>query len=395
MKKILSLLAISLFLLQLQSISAQTKQTLSFESGRSTMKYDIKMLSSQSDGESINTELILQYDRASRNLTMQLTPKKGSYDKVFIPTKLYGKSDLKMSVKHDLHGKPRFSRPFKNSLIFGIGPAVSYNGATAVDVSSGGLKNELFAPGESFSMHLRVDNPEKGLQIRLRGISAVKILETASGKMKYFFNYAVDEVVFDIKLPNDPCELDDVADIFSKARNLYNDALAEHRELSKAAGMKETTKCKKCKENFDKELLSRFSELKNRYTKINGKCAKVDKILNEINIVFLDADTIKCQSSSYSPITPKPGTGLNNTSPCPSNISSTLDSEVKKFDRLVSKISGGRGDINTRKECEALIMQFEERVAHLDEKCKSNKDVKKAINGFENLKQLYRKATTK
>ena len=395
MKKTVFLLTLSFLLLHAHNVFAQGKQTLSFEPGRTTLKHDMKMLSSLADGESINAELLLQYDRSSQNLSLQITPKKGSYDKVFIPMKVYGKSDLKQSVKFTLRGKARFARPFKNGLVFGIGPAISYTGATAVDAVTGGLDKELLAPDEHMVLHLRVDNPEKGVQIKLRGISAVRMLESASGKMKYLFNYTVDDAVFDVKLPLDPCDIDEMAAIASDARSLYNDALAQHRELAKAAGMKETEKCKNCKDDFEKSLSLRLSALKDRYLKIGGKCAKVDKILNEIQVVFNDADTIKCQRKAIVRNPVENNSKATAASPCPSNIASTLDNEVKKFDRLVSKISGGRGDINTRKECETLIMQFEERVAHLDEKCKSKQDVRKNIASFENLKQLYRRATTK
>ena len=395
MKKLLSVLSFALFFLNAQVLFSQGKQVLTFESGRTTTKCDIQMRSFQVDDETINVELTLGYEMSTRELTLCIIPQKGSYDKVFIPMKIYDKNDVKASVRHKLGGKTQLSGPFKSSIIFDIGPAVVVNGATLIENATPDFKNEMLASGEQLVMHLRVDNPEKPVTIKLRNFSPVRTLETASGKIKYNFLYATDESVIEVKMPQEPCKIAAIINLETQAKELYDKASSNHNELAKAAGMKDTETCKSCKEKFEKEYQEQFNSLKHNYSNIGAKCARLDKILDEIAIIFNDADVIKCQKSVTPPPPPKGDGGVYPPEPPKPNYVSILDSEVKQLERLVNKISGNRGDNNTRTECETTILKIKERIASLDDKTKNKHEVSNIINSFQNLEQMYRKLPRK
>lgn len=401
MKRIITVFAFALFFLNVQVIFAQGKQVLTFESGRTTTKSDIQMRSYQVDDEVINVELTLGYEMNSRELTLCIIPKKGSYDKVFIPMKVYDKKGVKSAVRRELSGKTKMTGPFKSSLAFGIGPAVIVNGATIIENAAPGFKNEMLASGEQLVMHLRVDNPDKPLTIKLRNFSAVRTLETASGKIKYNFLYASDESVFEVKMPQEPCKIDAIVNLESQAKELYEKALASHTELAKAAGLKETSTCKSCKEKFDKDYREQLNNLRSSYSGVGVKCARLDKRIDEIANIINDADDIKCQKS----VTPPPQPSTPSTKPSKGGTTvveqpktdnfATLEKEVKQLERLVNKISGNRGDDKTRMECETTILKIKERISQLDEKTKNKPEYSKIIKSFQNLEQMYRKLPRK
>lgn len=387
MKKILIVIVLLFIGSQYQTIVAQVKHTLSFEGGNTSLNGSLKLISSQTDGESVNVDYKLLYEMTSKELTLQITPQKGAYDKVFIPMKIYGKSDLKSAVRRELNGKPRISRAYKEAITFEVGPAVTASGASLTDVVNTNLKNEMYSPGESFVLHFRVDSPERPVNLRLRAFSAVSLLETASGKIKYSFAYLTDEVQLEFKIPNEPCKMENVVKLENAAKSLYNEALETHTKLAKAAGMKERDNCLSCKEKFNNDFRQRLTMLKDKYKSLGVTCSKVDKYLNEIAVAIHDADTIKCQASSgkekgVSPVTKK-------ETPSTSSIAKTIREDVQKLDRLVDKIAAGKDVAKARRDGEMLIAQIEERINMLDEKSKNKPDVKSAINSFKNTKKSF------
>lgn len=393
MRKKIFFFIISLILLYSEGVEAQMRQKLEFEPGHTALKSDIQLRSSYMDGEYINTEVSLFYEMSSRELILSITPKWGSYDRVFMPMKVYGENELKSGVRRDLNGKPSMTSQFKRGLYFGIGPSVRYDGATATDVIAVGMKNEMFSVGQSLMLHLRVDNPEKAVLIKLSGISAVQLQETASGKIKYRFLYICDEMQLEVKVPVDPCKSDEVSRIASEANRLYNEVLDTHRRYAKAAGLKSYDECISCKEKFEKGFREQLSELKRQYNRLNASCPRVDKILDEIDVVFHDASTLDCQKRKPTPpiITDRPG-GVAPTPNIP-NLSITLANDVKKLEGLVNKVIGNRNDANLRKSCNELILEFEERVHQMDEKSKNRPDIRKTLNSFDNIKKLFLEVT--
>ena len=374
-------LFIALFLLIVasQGIFAQNREVLSFDKGRTTMTKEIQLQSSMANGLGINAELLLHYESSTRELTLRVTPSSGSYNKVFIPMKVYGRKSLKYAVRRELNGKTKLNKPYKKRLAYGIGPSISVSGATIIDAINSGMSNELLNVGEMLVLHLRVDNPDKAITIKMNSLSAVKVDTTAFRKTRYCFSYMADETWFEVTMPVEPCKLEEMKQLQSEAQALYNEINETHRELGLAVGKKEKSKCEECKEKFKNDYPQQLSNLRNRYTNIGAVCKTVDKYFENIEIVFQDAEILKCSGG----VPPPPE--------CPSSIAKTIKDEVKKLDAVVDRIAAGKDVSNSKSEGESLIIRIEERISRLGEKCKNKPEFKSAINSFESTKQSFKK----
>lgn len=377
---------ISLFFLFLLSIAvvpskAQEVLQLSLEPDKTT-KRDVRFSSADPNASPIDAELLLNYDINTKELTLCVSPKSGSFDRVFIPTKAYGRESLRNAVRREMNGKFKMSRPFKQSIAFGIGPSVAADGANQKDYGNMGLPQEMFKVGDSFVVHYVVTNPDKALRIILRGITAVNTLETASGKIKYRFMSVASDFTIEVKVPNDPCKIRENADIVAEAKSLYDQIMTSHKELTKLAGMREKSKCEECKKQFMTEYPQRLRELKKRYEAVAAKCPTVDIYLNEIEIPLSDADSIKCQ--------PKVFKDTSRILPTPCNgIEKSLKDGVNKMERNINRIIAGIDASTAKTECETLIIELDEKISLMDAKCKNKAEVKKLISSYDNLKTSY------
>lgn len=398
MKKTLSIIALLMLGACFKTLVAQEKHTLTFEGGNTSLRTSLALKSSYADGQSINAEMVLLYDMASRDLTVQIIPKKGSYDRVFIPMKTYEMLDLKEVVRTGLNGKAKFERAFKSGMPFEVGPAVTVSGASVAEEVKTDIKSDMRAVDDALVLHYRVDSPDRPVILKLRGFTAVSMLETASGKNKYIFDYMADDSQFEIIVPVDPCKTEKIISIQSSTKALYDEALASHTELSKAAGMKEKEKCQACKEMFDNDYRNRLKELKSEYRQAGVTCSIVDRYIKEIEIAIHDADTISCPRSGERRAESrerraergerKVEKGEQKTE-TPTNVAKIINDDVKKLDRLVDRIGAGKDVANAKREGLVIISQVEERIKLLDDKTKNKADVRSAIKSFGSTRKAF------
>jgi hypothetical protein len=375
----------------LSAITAKS-QSYFLQAGQ-TYKDNLTLKTIDGDGMPITAEISLYYDMQAKQLTLCLTPKQGAFDRVWFPMKSYLRESLKSAVKLELNGKLKMMRPFKRSITFGIGPVVYGNGFSIADSPSSGIKQELYKAGESFVTHLNVADPKLPISVKLRGITPIQTMETASGKIKYRFLYTVSDIDLTITLPSDPCKTQQNIQLYNDMKDLYEEINKVYTEMAKANGLREFATCKECKDKFENEYMNRKTELEARYAAASDRCSKVTKMMTEITNVFAEVNLIECKRASVS--VDRPRGRAEHTGEASGTTLKIIEEGSKLLVKYTDKINSNIDVKETKKQGREKILELDRRIGSLSDRERNSKHGAEVIKGYESAKRLFERATSR